>query len=82
MLLTESWVWVWRAGDEEDLDSYFRYNTSDGLLKRQDPQIALNDAIVLVRDMQTPFNTAESLTWFVYNFGYPSKLFYTATLKK
>ena len=51
VLLTESWMWVWRGGEEEELDSYFFYDSTDGLLKRQDPQIALTDAIVLVRDL-------------------------------
>ncbi|PKU47872.1 hypothetical protein llap_1852 [Limosa lapponica baueri] len=47
MMLVESWVWVGRGGEEEELDSYFFYNSSDGLLKRPDPQIALTDAVVL-----------------------------------
>lgn len=42
---------MWRGGEEEELDSYFFYNSTDGLLKRRDPQTALTDAIVLVRDM-------------------------------
>jgi len=67
-LLTESWVWAWSGGEQEELRSYFFYNSTGGLLKRQDPQIALTDIIALVRGMQTQFNRAESLTQFVHNF--------------
>lgn len=50
-LLTESQVW--RGGKEEELYLYLFYSCSDGLLKRQDPQIALTDPVLLVRDMYT-----------------------------
>lgn len=35
--------------------------------QKQDPQIALTDAKVLVRDMSATLSLDENLTWFVYD---------------
>lgn len=64
-----------------ELSWYLYYASTDDFLRRQDPQIALTYADVLVENLRTLFYTV----WVWHDFSiicYLSKLFYIAVVKK